>query len=151
MGEVLWTMPWSEIGPLHAQNDPVNFPTSFGLTAVSDFGLLTCENNWSLDVVVHDNPEIAALPAEVVFCDNGDLDLTADVLLNPNGGLDFTWSVDASDDFNTEETNGGQSLTLSLIEGVNASGTTVTLVVTDVEECMAQAPRRCPCTTPQRQ
>ena len=139
LGEVLWTMPWSEIGPLHAQNDPVNFPTSFGLTAVSDFGLLTCENNWFLDVEVHDNPEIAALPAEEVLCDNGDLDLAADVLLNPNGELDFTWNVDASDDFNTEETNGGQSLTLSLIEGVNASGTTVTLVVTDVEGCLAQS------------
>ena len=138
-GEVLWTMPWSEIGPLHAQNDPVNFPTSFGLTAVSDFGLLACENNWFLDVVVHDNPEIAALPAEMVLCDNGELDLDADVLLNPNGGLDFNWDLDASDDFNTQETNGGQSLTLSLIEGVDASATTVTLVVTDEEGCTAQS------------
>ena len=138
LGEVLWTMPWSEIGPLHDLNDPVNYPTLFNLTAVSNFGSLTCENNWFLDVEVHDNPEIAALPAEVVLCDNGDLDLAADVLSNPNGGLDFTWDLDASDDFNTEETNGGQSLTLSLIEGVNASGTTVTLVVTDVEGCMAQ-------------
>lgn len=137
-GEVLWTMYWSEIGPLHAQNDPVNSPTSFGLTAISDFGLLTCENNWNLDVEVHDNPEIAAFPAEMVLCDNGDLDLATNVLINPNGGLDFTWGLDASDDFNTEETNGGQSLTLSLIEGVDASGTTVTLVVTDEEGCMAQ-------------
>ena len=139
LGEVLWTMPWSEIGPLHAQNDPVNFPTSFGLTAVSDFGLLTCENNWTLDVLVHDNPEIAALPAEVVLCDNGDLDLAAEVLLNPNGGLDFAWDLDASDDFNTEVTNGGQTLTLSPIAGGGASGTTVTLVVTDAEGCMAQS------------
>ena len=139
MGEVLWTMPWSEIGPLHAQNDPVNFPTSFGLTAVSDFGLLTCENNWTLDVVVQDNPEIAALPAEVVLCDNGDLDLAAEVLLNPNGGLDFAWDLNASDDFNTEVTNGGQTLTLSPIDGSDASGTTVTLVVTDGEGCIAQS------------
>ena len=111
---------------------------------------MTCENNWFLDVEVHDNPEIAALPAEVVLCDNGDLDLAADVLLNPNGGLDFTWNLDASDDFNTEETNGGQSLTLSLIEGVNASGTTVTLVVTDVEGCLAQSTTALSCTAPQR-
>ena len=138
-GDVLWTMPWSEIGPLHAQNDPVGFPTSFDLTAVSDFGTLTCENTWTLNVEVHDNPEIAALPAEEVLCNNGDLDLEPDVLLNPNGGLDFTWNVDASDDFNTEETNGGQSLTLSLIDGGDASGTTVTLVVTDVEGCLAQS------------
>ena len=38
----------------------------------------------------------------------------------------------------------------SLIEGVNASGTMVTLVVTDVG-AWPKTPRRCPFTTPQRQ
>ena len=110
-GEVLWTMPWSEIGPLHAQNDPVNFPTSFNLTAVSDFGTVTCENNWTLDVDVQDNPEIAGLPVDAVLCDNGELVLEADVLDNPNGGLDFAWTLDMAGDFNAVESNDGQSLT----------------------------------------
>ena len=137
-GDVLWTMPWSEIGPLHAQNDPVGFPTSFDLTAVSDFGTLTCENTWTLNVEVHDNPEIAALPAEEVLCDNGDLELEADVLLNPNGGLDFEWTVDMAGDFNAVESNGGQNLTLSLMDGSDALGTNVSLLATDGEGCVAQ-------------
>ena len=100
---------------------------------------LTCENNWTLDVVVHDNPEIAALPAEVVLCDNGDLGPAAEVLLNPNGGLDFAWTLDMAGDFNAEESNGGQTLTLSPIDGSDASGTNVSLVATDAEGCMAQS------------
>ena len=138
LGEVLWTMPWSEIGPLHAQNDPVNFPTSFELTAVSDFSTLTCENNWTLDVLVHDNPEIAALPAEVVVCDNGNLELNAEVLLDPNGGLDIAWDLDAVDDFNAVVSNGGQTLTLTPVAGSDATGATVMLVTTDGEGCLAQ-------------
>lgn len=137
-GDVLWTMPWSEIGPLHAQNDPVGFPTSFDLTAVSNFGTLTCENTWTLNVEVHDNPEIAALPLEQVLCDNGDLGLEADVLLNPNGGLDFAWTVDMAEDFNAVESNGGQSLTLSLVDGSDTPSTNVSLVATDSEGCVAQ-------------
>lgn len=138
LGEVLWTMPWSEIGPLHAQNDPANFPTSFNLTAVSDFGSLTCNNTWNLDVEVHDNPAFSALPAEVVLCDNGELELEADVLFNPNGELDFAWTLDMPGDYNAVESNGGQTLTLSPIDDGDASGTTVTLVVTDGEGCVAQ-------------
>ena len=138
-GGVLWTMPWSEIGPLHAQNDPVGFPTSFDLTAVSDFGTLTCERTWTLNVEVHDIPEIAALPVGEVLCDNGDFELEADVLLNPNGGLDFAWTVDMAGDFDAEESNGGQSLTLSLVDGSEALGTNVSLVATDGEGCVAQA------------
>jgi len=137
-GDVLWTMPWSEIGPLHAQNDPVGFPTSFDLTAVSDFGTLTCENTWTLNVEVHDNPEIADLPAEEVLCNNGDLELEPDVLLNPNGGLDFAWTVDMAGDFNAVESNGGQNLTLSLMDGSDALGTNVSLLATDGEGCVAQ-------------
>ena len=137
-GEVLWTMPWSEIGPLHAQNDPVNFPTSFNLTAVSDFGTVTCENIWTLDVDVQDNPEIAGLPVDAVLCDNGELVLEAEILDNPNGGLDFAWTLDMAGDFNAIESNDGQSLTLSLLNGSEASSTNVSLVATDGEGCVTQ-------------
>ena len=73
-GEVLWTMPWSEIGPLHAQNDPVNFPTSFNLTAVFDFGTVTCENNWTLDVDAgqpRDGPARGCWPLRQRACARG--------------------------------------------------------------------------------
>ena len=144
-------MPWSEIGPLHAQNDPMNFPTSFDLTAVSDFGLLTCERNWTLDVEVHDNPEIAALPAEEVLCDNGDLDLEADVLLNPNGGVGFHMDRGC---VRRLQHRGVQWRTIldPLSDGRQQRVGHHGLFGRHRRgRVLAQAPQRCPCTTPQRQ
>ena len=77
-------------------------------------------------------PEMA-LPVGEVLC-NGD-ELEADVLLNPNGGLDFAWTVDMA---RFRRLGVQRHLTLSLMDGSDALGTNVSLLATDGEGCVAQ-------------
>ena len=109
-------------------------PIVVSVEAITTGSAGTCVNTQTAELSIASNPVISPFAEDLMFCEDGSLNLDAEFDLNENGGVAYTWELGDLTAFILQG-QGTPGVSLSLSPESTASDGTLGLAVVDAAGC----------------